>query len=120
MNVPAYLRSNPRINLALIVGCAATIFALSATPAEDIPAQLTPYSALLHAMEYSALGFLAYPYAGGRRPLLAAVAASALFGVSDELHQLFVPGRVCSAEDAVVDFLGSALGAMAAKLWGRV
>ena len=120
MNVPAYLRSNPRINLAWIVGCAATIFALSATPAEDIPARLTPYSVILHAIEYSALGFLAYPYAGGRMPFLAAVAASALYGVSDELHQLFVPGRVCSAEDAAVDLLGSAFGAAASKLWGRL
>jgi VanZ family protein len=36
---------------------------------------------------------------------------STLYGVSDELHQLFVPGRNCDWHDVVADAAGSLLGA---------
>lgn len=45
-----------------------------------------------------------------RAVVLAVVCASA-YGISDEVHQLFVDGRYCSAEDWVVDTLGAATGA---------
>lgn len=34
-----------------------------------------------------------------------------LYGVSDELHQYFVPGRICSPIDAVFNFFGAYIGA---------
>jgi VanZ family protein len=35
-----------------------------------------------------------------------------LYGLSDELHQLFVPGRDCSAFDLFIDLTGSFLGSL--------
>lgn len=33
-----------------------------------------------------------------------------LYAVSDEIHQLFVPGRSCEARDVFIDFCGALLG----------
>ena len=42
--------------------------------------------------------------------ILAAIAFSSLFGVSDEIHQGFVAERCSDSFDAVADLLGSILG----------
>ena len=42
-----------------------------------------------------------------------AVAAAFLYGVTDEIHQSFVPGRDADAYDVVKDLGGSTLGALA-------
>ena len=45
-----------------------------------------------------------------------------LYGVSDELHQAFVPGRTPSVGDGVADAAGAGLGvlaALAAAQWAR-
>jgi VanZ family protein len=47
------------------------------------------------------------------RRLLAAVAMSALYGASDELHQSLVPGRTPRLFDWLVDVSGAAAGAWA-------
>ena len=39
------------------------------------------------------------------------VALGALYGISDEFHQIFVPERTAEIADAVCDFFGSAAGA---------
>ncbi len=36
-----------------------------------------------------------------------------IYAVSDELHQLFVPGRGCEFRDMIIDFSGSFLGSLA-------
>lgn len=41
-----------------------------------------------------------------------AVAAASLYGVTDEIHQLFVPGRFCDPADWLVDTLGALTGAL--------
>lgn len=35
-----------------------------------------------------------------------------LYAVSDEIHQLFVPGRACEIRDMLIDFSGSFLGSL--------
>jgi VanZ family protein len=45
----------------------------------------------------------------GRRLVLTVVMVS-LFGVLDELHQLFIPGRTAEVGDWAMDTLGSATG----------
>lgn len=49
-----------------------------------------------------------------RLPLAALMAL--LYGVTDELHQLCVPGRTCDVVDLVFDGLGACLGAWLAML----
>ncbi len=81
---------------------------------------------ILHLCEYSILGALSYRacrYASGgwiaRHAVLAAVAGSALYGISDETHQLFVPFREADAFDMVADTVGSTLGAWGWRLMER-
>jgi VanZ family protein len=71
---------------------------------------------LLHMAEYAPMGFLWTRILGGRlrRRALLAVALSALFGLTDEIHQFFVPGREASVLDLLADVGGSALGALLA------
>ncbi len=49
-----------------------------------------------------------------RRASLTALGASALFALSDEFHQSFVPGRSVSAADLAVDLLAAAAALLAA------
>lgn len=43
--------------------------------------------------------------------LVGAVALASLYSVTDELHQLFVPGRMCDPADWLTDTIGATLGA---------
>lgn len=45
-----------------------------------------------------------------RRRLVLTVVMISLFGVLDELHQLFIPGRSAEVGDWAMDTLGSAIG----------
>lgn len=42
-----------------------------------------------------------------KRPVLASVVFTTLYGVTDEIHQLFVPGRHFEIKDLLVDFTAS-------------
>jgi VanZ family protein len=72
---------------------------------------------LLHTTEYGALGALLalalgvwdQPRRGWRVGL--AILLGCLYGVSDETHQFFVPGRDAEVGDALADTLGASLGA---------
>src|SRR5262245_45409517 len=73
----------------------------------------------LHALLYSGLGVLfVRALAGGlnRRVGLGVVVMStvllALYGVSDEIHQYYVPPRQVEALDVVADTIGAGLGAV--------
>lgn len=63
---------------------------------------------VLHAGAYAVLAGLLTLATG--RPLLAVVLATA-YGVTDEIHQSFVPGRDPSVGDLIADALGATLGA---------
>ena len=100
---------------------AGLIFYLSAQshPDENLPPLLDVFGdKVLHAMEYAGLGGLCYRAFrwGGSgwlasRALLFAVLAASLYGITDEVHQLFVPFRESSWQDWVADTVGAVLGA---------
>jgi len=81
---------------------------------------------LAHVTEYAALTLVLYhalrPSTAngwhGRSGLLS-ILAGALYAASDELHQLFVPGRRASVWDWCIDMAGVILGISAAYLWAR-
>lgn len=47
-----------------------------------------------------------------RRAVGLAITIAVLYGISDEWHQSYVPGRHPSVEDVLLDLLGATLGAM--------
>jgi VanZ family protein len=54
------------------------------------------------------------------RVALAAAVIAALYGVSDEVHQYFVPGRETSIVDLIADVLGAALAASGLRAWAII
>ncbi|MGI5862105.1 MAG: VanZ family protein [Myxococcales bacterium] len=104
-----------------LVGYAGVIFALSALKQPPMPLPRFPHAdKVLHLVEYAGLGLLlcrGLAMGGqGLSPLkafLSAVLLGALYGASDELHQLMVPGRSASALDLAADVVGAALGGRA-------
>ena len=43
-----------------------------------------------------------------------------LYAISDELHQLFVPGRLCEIRDVLIDSLGSFIGILLVIVFIRI
>lgn len=56
---------------------------------------------------------------GTRRRYLLAVLLATLYGLSDELHQSFVPGRSATLFDVGIDALGATLAVCLAAAWRR-
>jgi VanZ family protein len=79
----------------------------------------------LHCTEYAGLGLLlvvALFRSTALRPAGLVVAATALavfYGATDEIHQYFVPGRLCEWGDLLADSIGGALGALFGMLLAR-
>lgn len=68
-----------------------------------------------HFCEFALLAFLfnfALLYTAGRRHIPLSIALTSLYAASDELHQLFVPGRSCQVSDWLLDTCGGAAGAI--------
>ncbi len=81
---------------------------------------------LIHLVEYGVLGFLCahatlrtWPRKSRRRMLALGAFLAAAFGLSDELHQAFVPGRSAELLDFVADTIGASCGAYARGFFSR-
>lgn len=68
---------------------------------------------LAHWTEYCGLGFLLtlalHTTYGKKRPVIG-WSIAVIYAVTDEIHQLFVPGRACRVFDLLVDGFGAAVG----------
>lgn len=98
---------------------AALIFVFSSIPTLQPPEMLgfRPGDKLLHCLEYAVFGFLLFRSArvlikGVIPAAAAAAAAGILYGLTDEFHQLFVPGRQADPADWAADAVGAALGVL--------
>ena len=101
---------------------AATIFALSSIPGRALP-ELPVWNAdkLVHAAVYGVLGALCWrgaraSFASGTAPwrvVLIAVLLTSLYGIADEIHQMFIPNRAPDPNDVLADAAGGLLGALA-------
>ena len=100
---------------APVVLWAAIIFAFSSV--SDLGTGLGTWDLVLrkiaHAGEFAVLGALLLRALRDER---AALAAGIAYAVSDEVHQHFVPGRVGSPLDVLIDSVGVAVGVL---LWRR-
>lgn len=72
-----------------------------------------------HFTEYAILGILFYffyrqilPQKNGLRLFVLAILSSFLYACTDEIHQLFVPGRSGQFTDVLVDTLGAFCGCL--------
>jgi VanZ family protein len=102
------------------------IFTASAVPGTQLPGHL--WDKLVHFTVYGLLGiFFLIPLAGGRltgvslRTAAGAVLLSMIYGISDEWHQSFTPGRTPDPMDVAADTLGAAIGVLGvlALVYGR-
>jgi len=86
---------------------------LSTVPQVEMPF----FDKIMHLACYAVLGCLlmramfnyGYQLKGSRLVILAVLFGS-LYGVTDEIHQMFVPGRTAEIMDVVSDSLGTAMG----------
>ena len=105
---PSWLRVLP------LVGMMTTLFILSHQPGDTLPLPaVVNLDKLLHLLAYTVLGlaflFALPPAWRTHRPRAMAVATVLFclaYGLSDEFHQQFVPGRFPGADDLVADTLG--------------
>lgn len=106
-----------------VVLYAGVIFFLSAQshPEDQLPSFLLQEISdkVLHAVEYGILAVFchrAFRWAAGpavaRQAVLLAIVAASLYGLTDEVHQAFVPLREASWQDWLADTIGAAIGAM--------
>ncbi len=99
---------------------AAVLFIQSSIPHVRAPLKLTQWDdKWIHAVIYFPLGFLlmrSLQQSQAQRSttvlLLITFLLGATYGISDELHQYFVPGRYSDWRDAVADAIGVALGSV--------
>ncbi len=102
---------------------AAAIFYLSSQshPEEHLPSFLIEdfSDKVLHAVAYGILAILCYRTfrrAAGptvaRQAVVLAIVTASVFGITDELHQAFVPLREASWQDWLADTIGATIGAI--------
>lgn len=112
-----------------VLGYAGLIFYLSAQshPDDDLPSLFWAVNdKVLHALEYAVLGGLCYrafrrgaTESVAARAVLFSILTASLYGITDEVHQLFVPFRESSWQDWLADVTGSTLGVVAVwRLFG--
>ena len=105
---------------------AAVLFALSAGSGPAFAPPFPHVDKLEHAGAFGVLGFLVARAAAGTWALspgatvIAGGLTAALYGVSDEIHQSFTPGRMVEVADALADTVGGVAGALSFVLVTRL
>jgi len=107
-----------------VTAWAVLILVATTIPVADLADRLpVPWlDKLVHGGLYFVLGWLAGAALGaaGRRSIgawLAGWLGLAVFGALDELHQLWIPGRITSVGDWSADLVGATLGLVAGMLF---
>ena len=103
----------------------AAIFFVSADSSPPAPSSIS--DKWLHLFAYALLGLLVCrALAGGlprrvtKRTAVTTLIVSIAYGVSDELHQTFVPGRSPELLDVAADAAGVSLGLIGCWAWGII
>jgi VanZ family protein len=93
------------------------ILTLTSLPGNELP-DIKINDKIEHFLAYGGLGFLLYlslrvqdKYSLLKKlPWLFSILVVALYGAFDELHQLFIPGRMCDIKDWIADMIGVIIG----------
>lgn len=124
------------VSWVLVIVCMAVIFILSAQTGSQSDQTSDSFIGFFslgfsvdivrtaaHCLEFAGLAVLIFNalyWTFDRfRPFLA-FAVSALYAVSDEVHQLFVEGRSCQLIDILIDSFGAFLGIIGAMILGKI
>ncbi len=104
----------------------AFLFALTSWPEPPrvpVVSELPDFGKLVHFSLYAVEAFFLYRsvnWPGRARfslaRVLAITGAMAVWGVADEVHQTWIPGRSTESEDVAADVAGGAAGALVASL----
>ncbi|MDI6796933.1 MAG: VanZ family protein [Desulfatibacillaceae bacterium] len=115
-----------KIRWALVLLYCAYLFFLSSMPGSDTPPPFPHFDKIIHFGLYAVLGalmlnalLLQAPGMGAGSRIAIAALICALYGVTDEIHQHFVPTRKMDVLDMLANALGSAFGAFAAQRFAR-
>lgn len=74
---------------------------------------------LAHFTEYLILGTLVinmFTKNNAKKTYLLSILLCIIYAISDEIHQIFVPGRACQIKDILIDSVGSITGIYLFKL----
>jgi len=99
------------------------IFYVSSIPQLSVPLSGLHTDKLVHFFEYMPLGFLvsralfSSKFICLRDVCFIAVVFCACYGLVDEIHQAFVPGRDSSVFDFLADVFGGCMGAYLYYMW---
>lgn len=100
------------------------IFIQSSHPSPDITPHWPYIDKVLHFIAYALLGALflrAFNITRIKHHLkliiILSIILSSLYGISDEIHQSFVPYRTADVMDVIADILGSVFGVGVLSLW---
>lgn len=99
-----------------LIGYCGLIFWLSAQETLPVPQVFNFQDKLIHAAAYFVMGVFswrAFRQTGlqPRHLAILSILFCSLYGISDEWHQYFVPGRSSSVWDWLADTLGAAMAA---------
>jgi len=84
------------------------IFILSSFPAPEVvhKVPIWYHIKLIHLVEY---GFLCFLFLRTGMSVFLAITLTTLYGVTDEIHQMFVPNRTAQLVDVFTNFLGAVI-----------
>lgn len=102
------------------------IFYLSSISHPSVPMKdVWNIDKIYHLIEYGIFGFLAFIafvhtpldiLFRSKSPIIFAIVFTAFYGATDEIHQIFVPGRYASGVDWIFDVIGGFLGGFCASI----
>jgi VanZ family protein len=120
---PSTLRHFLRYWLPLIAYCLLIFFMSSFKPPLDLP-PIENADKVVHMGIYGLLGILfcrayrsRWPSASGWTMANASLLSAGFYGMTDEIHQYFVPSRSADPWDWLADMIGAMLGVAAYQAW---
>ncbi|HEX3036324.1 MAG TPA: VanZ family protein [Thermodesulfobacteriota bacterium] len=110
------MRKKAWISATMLVLYCGFIFFLSSIPGDSVPSSL-PSDKIAHFLLYSGLGFVFTYFLSSLEVGLAQVTLgiavfffSVIYGLTDEIHQTFTPGRTFESLDMLANVFGGISG----------
>lgn len=120
-----FFEKNPPISWAVTIFIALVIFFVSSLTFSSGASAGNFNANLYHFVIFFLLGtFLLFSLVQGkpkkRKFILIGIVLAVFYALSDELHQLFVPGRACTFSDFIIDSLGILVAALLYLIYLRI